>query len=185
MSKRKSVKDFRSSRKLLPDEVFMEVTGDRSHAPDLVRKRVWRGIMHLPDDVALTTSNRHGEQLRTLYTFWGDWLEAIGEDEDALYGAMLDAGDCFQSSTFDALHGYYRSALSNLRAALDLVAIGTVGNLTPDDPVYAKWKVGNARLVFPRTQLRRLTKEPVSSAGRMDRQPLRRIVRLYTFATGR
>jgi hypothetical protein len=72
MSKRKSVKDFRSSRKLLPDEVFMEVTGDRSQATDLVRKRVWRGIMHLPDDVALTTSNHHGEQLRTLYTFWGD-----------------------------------------------------------------------------------------------------------------
>ena len=163
MPKRKSVKDFRSSRELLPDEVFAYVTGDRWRPTDLVRKRVWRGIMHLPDDVALTTSNHHGKQLRTLYTFWGAWYEAIGEDQDALYGAMLDAGDCFQSSTFDALHGYYRSALSNLRAALDLVAIGTVGNLTPDDPVYAKWKVGNARLVFPRTQLRRLTKEPVSS----------------------
>ena len=72
MSKRKSVKDFRSSRELLPDEVFAEVTGDGSQLTDLVRKRVWRGIMHLPDDVALTTSNHHGEQLRTLYTFWGD-----------------------------------------------------------------------------------------------------------------
>ena len=163
MSKRKSVKDFRSSRKLLPDEVFMEVTGDRSHAPDLVRKRVWRGIMHLPDDVALTTSNHHGKHLRALYTLWSAWVEAIGENEDALFGAMLDATDCFQSSTFDALHGYYRSALSNLRTALDLVAIGAVGNLTPTDPVYAKWKASNARLVFPRPQLRRLTNEPVSS----------------------
>jgi hypothetical protein len=163
MAKRKSVKDFRSTRELLPDEVFMCVTRNRSRPTDLIRKRVWRGIMHLPDDVALTTSNHHGKLLRILYTLWGAWFEAMGEDQDALYGAMLDAADCFQSSTFDALHGYYRSALSNLRAALDLVAIGTVGNVTPDDPVYAKWKVGNARVVFPRSQLRRLTKEPISS----------------------
>jgi hypothetical protein len=163
MSKKKSIKDFRSSRELLPDEVFAYVTGNRSRPTDLIRKRIWRGIMHLPDDVALTTSNHHGKQLRTLYTFWGAWLKAIGGDEDAVYGAMLDAADCFQSSTFDALHGYYRSALSNLRAALDVVAIGTIGNLVPTDPVYAKWKAGNARLVFPRAQLRRLTQEPVSS----------------------
>jgi len=158
---------------MLPDEVFGWVTGDRSRQTDLVRKRVWRGIMHLPDDVALTTSNHHGKQLRILYTLWGSWLDAIGDDEDALYGAMLDAADCFQSSTFDALHGYYRSALSNLRAALDLVAIGTVGNLAPADPLYSRWKTSNARLVFPRAKLRQLTNEPVSSllfkqAGWMD-----------------
>lgn len=173
MAKRKSDKDFRSSRELLPDEVFAWVTEDRSQQTDLVRKRDWRGIMHLADDVALTTSNHHGKQLRILYMLWGAWLEAIGDDEDALYGAMLDAADCFQSSTFDALHGYYRSALSNLRAALDVVAIGTVGNLAPADPVYTRWKTSNARLVFPRAKLRQLTNEPVSSllfkqAGWMD-----------------
>lgn len=37
------------------------------------------------------------------------------------------------------------------------------GNLTPADPLYAKWKVGNARLVFPLGKLRRLTNDPVSS----------------------
>jgi len=123
--------------------------------------------------VALTTSNHHGKELRILYKLWGAWLEAIGEDQDALCGAMLDAVDCFQSSTFDALQGYYRSALSNLRAALDVVAIGTVGNLAPADPVYTRWKANNARLVFPRAKLRHLTNEPVSSllfkqAGWMD-----------------
>jgi len=162
MEKRKSVKDFRSTRKLLPDEVFA-VTENRSRPTDLIRKGVWRGIVHLPDHVALTTSNDHGKQLRILYTLWGAWLEAIGEDQDALYGAMLDAADCFQSSTFDSLHGYYRSALSNLRAALDVVAIGTVGNLVPADPVYARWNASNARLVFPLARLPRLTKEPISS----------------------
>jgi hypothetical protein len=173
MGKRKSVKDFRSSRKLLPAEIFALGTGTRSRPTDLVRKRVWRGIMHLPDDVALRTSDHHGKQLGILYTLWGAWLDAIGEDQDALYGAMLDATDCFQSSTFDGLHGYYRSALSDLRAALDVVAIGTVGNLAPADPVYARWEASNARLVFPLPKLRRLTNEPVSSllfkqAGWMD-----------------
>jgi hypothetical protein len=56
---------------------------------------------------------------------------------------------------------YYRSALANLRAALDLVAIGTLGNFAPTDPVYLRWKSGVARLVFPREQLR--SSEPASS----------------------
>jgi hypothetical protein len=90
--------------------------------------------MHLPDDVAITTSNHHGSQLSDLYTLWGGWVEAIGDREDELFAAMLDAADCFQSSTFDSLHGYCRSALSNLRSALELVAIGTLGNLSPNDP---------------------------------------------------
>jgi len=119
--------------------------------------------MHLPDDVALQTSNHHGRRLKFMYRLWGDWIEAIGDDHDALFDAMLDAADCFQSSTFDALHGYYRSGLSNLRAALDLVAIGALGNLSPSDPVYARWKQSTARLVFPREQLRRLSGEPAST----------------------
>ena len=105
--------------------------------------------MHLPDDVALTTSGHHGSQLATLYSFWGDWLEAIGDDQDELFIGMLDGADCFQASTFDALHGYYRSALSNLRSALELVAIGTLGNLSPNDEDYVRWKkMGRGSLPF-------------------------------------
>jgi hypothetical protein len=164
MGKRKSSKDFRSLRALLPDKAFALRCGKRPGPTDLVRKRVWRGIMHLPDDVAITTSNHHGTQLAALYTLWGDWLEAIGEkEEDALFSPMLDAADCFQSSTFDHLHGYYRSALSNLRSALELVAIGALGNLAPADEVYVRWKKSAASLAFPscRGRLRGATKEPV------------------------
>lgn len=164
MPKREPRKDFRSSRTLLPDAVFALVERKSRGATDRVRKRVWRGIMHLPDDVALRTSDHHGTQLRALYRLWGDWLDATGEDdEEPLFAAMLDAADCLQCSTFNALHGYYRSALANLRAALDLVAIGTIGNFAPTDPVYLRWKTGGARLVFPREQLRRLASEPASS----------------------
>jgi hypothetical protein len=164
MPKRKRTRDFRSSRDLLPNKVFAIRPKKREQPTDRIRKRDWFGIMHLPDDVALRTSNRHGRQLGALYTLWGNWIEAHGDEYDEpLFGAMLDATDCFQSSTFDALHGYYRSALSNLRAALDLVGIGALGNLSPSDPAYARWKQSAARLIFPREQLRRLTSEPVSS----------------------
>jgi hypothetical protein len=158
-------KDFRSNRALLPDGVFLLSDGKRPGPTDLVREEVWNGIMHLPDDVAITTSNHHGTQLAALYKLWGDWLTAIGDEQDALFAGMLDAADCFQSSTFDLLHGYYRSAVSNLRSALELVAIGTLGNLVPNDKVYLRWKSSGASLAFPscRPRLRSLTKEPISA----------------------
>jgi len=104
---------------------------DRPGPTDLIAEDVWNGIVHLPDDAALTTSNHHGSQLATLHNLWGDWIRAQGYNHEELSEATLDATDCFQSSTFDALHGYYRSALSNLRSALELVAIGTLGKTPP------------------------------------------------------
>jgi hypothetical protein len=50
--------------------VISGVVPDKAFAYVIARKRVWRGIMHLPNDVALTTSNHHGKHLRTLYMLW-------------------------------------------------------------------------------------------------------------------
>jgi hypothetical protein len=81
--------------------------------------------MHLPDDVALTTSGHHGTELAALYVPWADWIAAFdADDRDALTEAMLDAADCFQACVFDSLHGFYRSSLSNLRSVIDVVAVG-------------------------------------------------------------
>ena len=96
----------------MPDEAFALVSGKRSGPTDLIAEDVWNGIMHLPDDVAITTSNNHGSQIAALYFLWGDFIKAIGDEQDELFSGMLDAVDCFQASTFDSLHGYYRSALS-------------------------------------------------------------------------
>jgi hypothetical protein len=130
-------------RTLLPDEVFLLVNGPRPGPTDLVAEDVWQGIMHLPDDVAITTSNHHGTQLAALYSLWGGWLEAMGDTHDELFSGMLDAADCYQASTFDSLHGFYRSALSNLRSAIELVAIGSLRNHTPSDRDYLRWKKQN------------------------------------------
>ena len=137
------VVDFRATRALLPDEVFLVVNGPRAGPTDLVPENVWNGIMNLPDDVAMTTSNHHGAQLTALYSLWGGWIDAIGDKQDELYGGMLDAGDCFQSSAFESLHGFYRSAVSNLRSAIELVAIGVLGNLSPNDRDYLRWNKQN------------------------------------------
>jgi hypothetical protein len=124
----------------MPDEVFALANGPRLGPTDLVAESVWNGIMHLPDDVAITTSNHHGSQLATLYLLWGDFIKV---EQDELFSGMLDAVDCFQASTFDSLHGYYRSALSNLRSALELVTIGSLGNLSRNDRDYLRWTKQN------------------------------------------
>ena len=140
MAKSAPSRDFRSLRALLPDEVFLLATGKPRGPTDLVSEDVWHGLMHLPDDVALTTSNHHGRQLAALHALWGDWFDAMGDRRDELSDGMLDAADCLQAGTFDALHGYYRSAVTNLRGALELVVIGALGNLAPNDDHYLRWR---------------------------------------------
>jgi hypothetical protein len=165
MAKRRLFTDFRATRALLPDEAFALVSGKRPEPTDLVAEDVWNGIMHLPDDVAITTSSHHGSQLAALYSLWGDWLKAMGDEHDELFIGMLDAADCFQASTFDSLHGYYRSAMANLRSAVELVAIGSLGNLSPNDRDYLRWKkqnVGSLPFATVIRKLRGVTKTPLS-----------------------
>jgi len=96
MIKTTPLKDFRTKRDLLPDEVFALSNGPRPGPTDLVSEDIWNGITHLPDDVALTTSNHHGSQLATLYTLWGDWLEAIGGEHDEMFSGMSAPSNCAQ-----------------------------------------------------------------------------------------
>ncbi len=117
---------------------------------DQIDRDTWVGIMHLPDDVALRTSDHNGAYLKQLYALWGDWVEAIGDPDqpDEIYNCMLDGADCLQCATFDLLHGYYRAAIANLRAALELVMIGCLGELLPNDARYLEWKLNNGQLTF-------------------------------------
>jgi hypothetical protein len=88
------------------------------------------------------------------------------EPHDELFIGMLDAADCFRASTFDCLHGYYRSAISNLRSAIELVAVGCLGNLSPNDQDYLRWRkqnIGSLPFASCVRKLRSLTKGAVST----------------------
>jgi hypothetical protein len=146
VAKRRRI-DFRTRRVRLAPSVFLLPEGQKRwpRPSDLVSRKVWNGIMHLPDHVALITSEHHGTELGLLYTLWADWIQVFEyDDRDELTDAMLDAGDCFQASVFDSLHGFYRSAISNLRSVIDVVAVGTLGKLSPKDDAYQKWTEGKS-----------------------------------------
>ncbi|MGB7973772.1 MAG: hypothetical protein WCF81_05360 [Roseiarcus sp.] len=67
---------------------------------------------------------------------------------------LLEAANCFQGATFNFLHGFYRTALSELRTSLELVTIGAYGNLHPTDKDYREWKAGKSE-VFGFTRCRK------------------------------
>jgi hypothetical protein len=147
MAKKRPLPDFRAVRRKLGPEAFAISEGVDVDPTDLVDEQTWFGITHLPDDVAIRTSDHSGLKLALLHSLWGDWLSAIGDPDDKhdeLYGCMLDAADAFQCTTFLFLHGYYRAALAQLRVALELVMIGAYGNLKPTDPEYIEWKASGS-----------------------------------------
>jgi hypothetical protein len=161
--------------------------GEMVPPTNLIPPEIWHGVMDLPDDVAIRISDHHGTKFEFLYALWGEWLEAIGDEHDNLFDAMLDAADCFQSSTFDFLHGYYRSSISNLRSALELIAVGVLGNVCPDDEVYLRWKTGSADLAFPacRRRLQRRVKRGFSGLLDHDGWAIRHYYRMCGYAHSR
>lgn len=115
---------------------------------DLIDRATWAGIVTLPDDVAIRTSNHHGRTLARLYDVWRAWVECIGEAQDALFSGMLDAGDDFQSATYAALTGFYRPSISALRSALELMTISTWAQVCGKAAEYQAWRRGNSTVSF-------------------------------------
>ncbi|CPF06304.1 hypothetical protein [Burkholderia pseudomallei] len=143
---------------MLESYEFASSNGLDAPPSDLVDQDVWDGIMHLPEDVSIRTSNHNGIRLRLMYSLWGDWIQTVGNplEPDEIFENLLSAGECFQCSTFNFLHGYYRAAIAELRTALELVMIGAYGSLFPMDRDYVAWKEGSGDLTFGRCRSRLL-----------------------------
>lgn len=143
-----SLSDFRAVRVILEPADFALGSDDPDPPPsDPISGKTWHGIMDLPDDVAIRTSDHNGKALGEVYWLWERWIEAAGETEDAIFVPMLDAFDDLQASFFDSLHGYYRTAFSALRNAIELMTIGTSGALT-NSPLYKEWRNGSTEFKF-------------------------------------
>jgi hypothetical protein len=156
MTKKVPLSDFRAVRHMLEPHDFALGAEKEVAATDPVDAKTWAGITHLPDDVAIRTSDQNGRRLALLYGLWGDWVAATGDPEniDELFSCMLDAGDALQCANFLFLHGYYRATMAQLRVALELVMIGAYGNLRPADPDFVAWKASGSDLGFTRFRKR-------------------------------
>jgi hypothetical protein len=148
MPRKLPVHDFRARRIVLTRADFAWAPGPEQPASDRVDKATWDGIVTLPDDVAIRTSNHHGTALRQLEDLWGAWVESFGAVQDCMASAMLDAADDFQSATYTALTGYYRLSISALRSALELTAIGAWAQVCGKDAEYRAWRAGKSTLSF-------------------------------------
>ena len=127
---------------------FAYAPGRASRASDLIDKPSWQSITTLPDDVAIRTSNYHGTTLRQLDNLWGAWVECFGKPGDCMFPVMLDAGDDFQATTYNALVGYYRLSISALRSALELVTVGTWAELCGKSKEFGDWREGKGIASF-------------------------------------
>lgn len=78
MTKTLPLSDFRSVRYVLESDDW-GVEGDDVSPSDQIDQKSWHKIMDLPDDVAITTSNHYGVELKLLNNLWGDWIKAVGD----------------------------------------------------------------------------------------------------------
>ena len=140
--------DFRARRVVLTRGDFALAPKPEPPASDRIDKATWSSIVTLPDDVAVRTSNHHGMTLQQLDDLWGAWIESIGENNDLMSSAMLDAGDDFQSATYTALTGFYRLSITALRSALELTTIGAWAQVCAKTKEYNKWRDGKLTLSF-------------------------------------
>lgn len=133
---------------LEPDD-FALSNGEPDPPPsDLIDPEVWHGILDLPDDVSIRTSDHHGTALAEMYRLWGAWIESIGDTQDLLFDSMLDAMDEYQAFIFNMLHGYYRQAVGSMRNALELVAIGASCQVANKSSDFKSWRAGEVELAF-------------------------------------
>lgn len=149
MSRSLPTSDFRAIRIVLEPDDFALSSGEPDLPPsDLIDQNIWHGIITLPDDVSVRTSNHYGSELKTMYELWGVWLEAIGDGEDQLSRAMVETIDEAQAIIFNTVHGYYRQAIGCLRNMLDLVALGSYCQICHKIPEFDAWLNGQEEIRF-------------------------------------
>jgi hypothetical protein len=149
VSKPLPVSDFRAVRIVLEPDDFAVSSGKPDIPTDLIDKEIWDGIMVLPDDVSVRTSNHQGQFLGALYRLQATWTRsAIGGDQDMLHEVALYSIDELDASLFNMLHGYYRQAVGCLRNILELIVFGTYCQLANRQSAFEDWSAGQSKTSF-------------------------------------
>jgi hypothetical protein len=143
--------DFRRERNWLTPSAFAISDGEDPPISELVSEEVWDHLMHLPDDVAIRTTNWIGSKVELLHEVSMQWHYATPvHPEGATYApepAFL-AAEAFEALEFAALHGYYRQALGCLRNALETMTHAAALAATSRKDDFAQWRRGDLELRF-------------------------------------
>lgn len=148
--------DFRAKRLMLEKKDFALTSGRYPGATDLIRKKTWRHIISLPDDVSIRTSDRFGSKLEQMNEYSDTWgrivlgIQSLSKRprKSPTAIAACDAADEFEASAYCALVGYYRVAFSCLRNVLEQMTIATRLTLIGDSKSFADWRNAETRIGF-------------------------------------
>lgn len=142
MAKALRLADFRARRVVLEPKDFALGPDHDPPPSDLIDKETWQGITELPDDVSIRTTNYRGSLIRTMCHVQDAWMQSVGIEEIPIYDVMTLVYLELQATTFNTLCGYYRTAISGLRNAVELTAIGAYYQLSGKLNEYAEWSSG-------------------------------------------
>jgi hypothetical protein len=136
---------FRAERRYLADHVFLDVPGDGAPPSDVVPREAWEGMLDLPTDALLRTTDDLGIMVTDLHEQGGAWIHATPmhpNDSQFMFEPALDASDEFQAAPFVALHGWYRQATAGLRNALEGMVCSAAFAVRNDTDRYTSWRAG-------------------------------------------
>lgn len=155
--------DFRRERAYLADEVFAIAPGESSPPTDPIDEGAWDGLINLPTDVLLRTTDYLGTMLADAHNQWGRWIEAMPYEPEgsggSMFNAALDAADEFHAAPFIAAHGYYRQATAALRKALEGMTIASALAAQADTKNFRAWREGTYEPAFG-NMVERLARAP-------------------------
>jgi hypothetical protein len=164
MAKPLDTADFRAIRIVLEPDDFAVSDGKPDGPTDLIEKDTWHGIVDLPDDVSIRTSNHQGTILKELSALQSTWTtHAIGDEQDLLFEVLLYTIDELDAALFNALHGYYRQAIGCLRNMVELVLLGTHCQMAQDTAIFEQWQAGQYENSFGGTCTLLLQHAPVQA----------------------
>ena len=133
----------------MPPEAFaIHPSGPEPPPRDPVEREVWQGIMALPDDVSMRTSDDYGTELKAMSELWGSLIDMCAETDDAWFRTCLYMADGLQVCTFNSVCGYYGISASSLRGTMEAMIAGTYFQLEETDQAAVRWQNGDYDLKF-------------------------------------
>lgn len=117
--------DFRRVRQYLTDDEFAYAEGPQYTPEVRIAPETWWGIVGLPTDVSIRTTDFKPNSLAKAYEKATSWIDAYPySDGSPLHLQTLAVSEGLEAALFSAVSGWYRQAGTCLRVALDDLLLG-------------------------------------------------------------